>query len=276
MTRDGGEHSTITVDPRTTPVGDTLHQITDGLLSAGNCFTRVDQLVVINNETIRPILSAPELAGFLSQYLEFFFVNDKSSQYKPLPLDYGKTWLNNQVERSRLPVIKLFTRHPVYAKDWRLITTGHDEKSGIYCAGPAIDIRDDTSYLDTLLLDFCFKQPADRANYISMLLTAILVPMFIGSKPAALFNGNQPGLGKSILAQIIAVLRDGHPTETATYNPNDEEFEKRLGAIVRRGVTTIIIDNAKGRGRNPRIESPCLERSAGPGTPDDSARLPGG
>ena len=35
--------------------------------------------------------------------------------------------------------------------------------------------------------------------------------------------------------------------ETATYNPNDEEFEKRLGAIVRRGVTTIIIDNAKGR-----------------------------
>jgi hypothetical protein len=66
-----------------------------------------------------------------------------------------------------------------------------------------------------------------------MLLTAILVPRFIGSKPAALFNGNQALLGKSILAQIIAILRDGHPTETATYNPNDEEFEKRLGAIVR-------------------------------------------
>ena len=94
-----------------------------------------------------------------------------------------------------------------------------------------------------------------------MLLTAILVPRFIGSKPAVLFSGNQPELGKSILAQIIAILRDGHPAETATYNPNDEEFEKRLGAIVRRGVTTIIIDNAKGRGRNPRIESACLERS---------------
>jgi hypothetical protein len=76
-----------------------------------------------------------------------------------------------------------------------------------------------------------------------------------------LFNGNQPELGKSILAQIIAILRDGNPVETATYNPNDEEFEKRLGSIVRRGTTTIIIDNAKGRGRSPRIESACLERS---------------
>ena len=94
-----------------------------------------------------------------------------------------------------------------------------------------------------------------------MLLTALLVPRFIGSKPAALFNGNQPELGKSILAQIIAILRDGQSAETASYNPNDEEFEKRLGAIVRRGVTTIIIDNAKAQGRNPRIESACLERS---------------
>jgi hypothetical protein len=89
----------------------------------------------------------------------------------------------------------------------------------------------------------------------------MLVPRFIGSKPAALFNGNQPELGKSILAQMIAILRDGQSTETASYNSNDEEFEKRLGAIVRRGVTTIIVDNAKGRARNPRIESACLERS---------------
>lgn len=44
-------------------------------------------------------------------------------------------------------------------------------------------------------------------------------------------------------------------TEFATYNPNDEEFEKRLGAIVHRGITTIIIDNANGRGRNPREEA---------------------
>lgn len=62
--------------------------------------------------------------------------------------------------------------------------------------------------------------------------------------------------------QLVSILRDGRSAETASYNPNDEEFEKRLGAMVKRGATTIIIDNAKGRGsRNPRIDSACLERS---------------
>lgn len=33
--------------------------------------------------------------------------------------------------------------------------------------------------------------------------------MLLGSKPAVPFNGNQPSLGQSVLAQIIASLRDG-------------------------------------------------------------------
>lgn len=257
----GGGRCMIVVDPTTTPVADTLHQVTDQLLSTGNCFSRAEQLVVIHDQTIASILSSPELAGLLNQHVEFFFVDEEAGQYKPLPPAYANTWLNNRVERCRLPVIKLFTRNPVYTEDWRLVAPGFDGQSGIYYAGPKVEVRSDTSRLDTLLRDFCFKSPGDRTNYIGMLLTALLIPRFVGSKPAALFNGNQPELGKSILAQIIATLRDGHPAETATYNPNDEEFEKRLGAIVRRGVTTIIIDNAKGRARNPRIESACLERS---------------
>ena len=259
--RGAGCCSTILVDPETMPVADTLHQVTDRLLATGNCFTRVEQLVVVNGEIISPILSSPELAGLLNQHVEFFFVDGETGEYKPFPPVYGNTWLNNRVERGRLPVIKLFTRNPVYTDDWRLVAPGFDPQSGIYYAGPTIEARHDTNHLDALLQEFCFKTPADRTNYLGILLTALLVPRFIGSKPAALFNGNQPVLGKSILAQIIAILRDGYLTETATYNPNDEEFEKRLGAIVRRGVTTIIIDNAKGRGQHPRIESACLERS---------------
>jgi hypothetical protein len=229
-------------------------------LAAGNCFNRVEQLVVVNDETISAILSSPELAGLLNHFVEFFFVDEEEGEYKPLPPAYGNTWLNKRVERLRLPTIKLFSRNPVYTDDWRLVSSGYDAQSGIYYAGPSVAARDGTEYLDDLLQDFCFKKPADRTNYLGMLLTAILVPWFIGAKPAALFNGNQPELGKTILAQIIAILRDGHVTETANFNPNDEEFEKRLGAIVRRGVTTVIIDNAKCQGRAPRIESACLER----------------
>jgi|GEM_PF-797740 len=257
----GSGRPTIVVDTATMPVADTLCQVTDKLLAAGNCFSRTEQLVVINDQRISPVLSSPELAGLLNQHVEFYFVDEEAGEYKPFPPAYANTWLNHYVERARLPIIKLFTHNPVFTSDWRLISSGYDASSGIYYAGPVVEARSGTEHIDTLLRDFCFKSPADRTNYLSILLTAMLMPQFIGSKPAVLFNGNQPELGKSILAQIIAILRDGETSETASYNPNDEEFEKRLGAIVRRGVTTIIVDNAKSRGRNPRIESACLERS---------------
>lgn len=255
------ERPTIYIDPSNITVLDTLQRVTNALLNAKNCFLRTEQLVVINSEQISSVISAPELAGLLNQHVEFYCVTDEGGEYKPFPTNLANTWLNQRNERGRLPTIKLFTRNPVYTNDWRVIAPGFDEQSGIYYAGQAIAPLEGTKHLDDLLQEFCFKTIADRTNYLGMLLTTVLIPQFVGAKPAALFNGNQPGLGKTILAQIIATLRDGQPTETASYNANDEEFEKRLGAIVRRGTLTIIIDNAKGQGRKARIDSPCLERS---------------
>ncbi|GAA4440255.1 hypothetical protein [Bremerella cremea] len=258
---DDDARPTIRVDPAYTPVGDTMRRITNLLLKVGGCYSRVDQLVIIREQAIATVLSCAELGGLLNHYAEFYFIRDEGGEYKPLPTAYGNTWLHHPGERQRLPNIKLFTRNPVFTDDWRLTTPGYDPTSEIYYAGPEVAPREDTHHLDLLLRDFCFKTHGDRTNYIGRLLTAILVPRFIGSKPAVLFNGNQPGLGKTVLGQIISILRDGQSVETASYNPNDEEFEKRLGSIVRRGATTIIIDNAKAKGRSPRIDSACLERS---------------
>jgi hypothetical protein len=251
----------IHVDPTTTPVVTVMGQVTQRLLDAKLCYVRSGQVVALRNDVLSPILSAAELSGLLNHVVEFFFVDDEAGEYKPLPPAYGNVWLNQPGERARLPPIAIFTRNPVYTDDWRLVGPGYDEQSQFFYAGEPVESREGTEHLDALLRDFCFKSPSDRTNYLGVLLTTILIGRFIGSKPAAMFNGNQPELGKSILAQVIAILRDGRLTETVSYNPNDEEFEKRLGAVVRRGATTIIVDNAKGHGRSPRIESACLERS---------------
>ncbi len=113
----------------------------------------------------------------------------------------------------------------------------------------------------TLLSEFCFASPSDRTNFIGILLTSLLMSHFIGSKPAVMFNGNQSSIGKSTLAQTIALIRDGTAAGTVSYNENDEEFEKRLGTAVKSGATTIIIDNAKTKTRKSKIDSACLERS---------------
>lgn len=252
---------TIEVDVVTHPVLATLQHVTDILLKSGTTFSRASQCVALRSNNLSYVGSSQELAGHLNQFAEVFFLEEQTGGYRPLPAAYGNTWLNNATELARLPDLKLFTRNPVYTSDWRVVAPGYDTASGIYYAGDPIALGANTHHLDTLLRDFCFRSAADRTNYLAMLLTIPLVYHFIGSKPAVLFNGNQPGLGKSILAQILAILRDGAQVDTATYNPNDEEFEKRLGSIVRKGATTIIVDNAKSRRRAALIESACLERS---------------
>ena len=252
---------TLHIDSRRTKVCKVLSRVTNSLLAAGNCFVRAQQLVVIRDDQISPVLTARKLAGLLNQHVEFYVGERGRGEYRPLPSTLGNTWLNHDIERERLPKLVLFSRNPVYTLDWRLTPPGYDRRSGIYYAGPLVPVRHGTTHLDTLLRDFCFRTPGDRTNYIAMLLTALLVPHFMGSKPAVLFNGNQPGLGKSILAQIIAILRDGHVAQTVTYNANDEEFEKRLAAAVLQGATTIIIDNAKVGRRHHAIDSACLERT---------------
>jgi hypothetical protein len=253
----------ITIDESNAPVDATMRQIANLLRATRSYYLRADQLVRIANDTVTPVLQAKELIGAVNAIAEVTVVSDEGDgQFKPLPVNYANTWLCRPDLHTMLPVVTTYTRNPVYTLDWRLAPPGYDPASGIYSAAPPVSPRDGTARLDVLLKDFCFVTPGDRTNYLGFLLTILLMPRFIGSKPAALFLGNQPGLGKTMLAQVLAVVRDGRPTETVTYNPNDEEFEKRLGAAVRAGATTVIIDNAKARaGRDPRIDSACLERS---------------
>lgn len=255
----------ILIDPENKPVSEVVEAVTNCLLSGGELFNRTGQPVIIRRGSITPILSSRQLSGIINEFSEVVVVtltkDGEKSHYKPLPTDYANVWLNRISEFEKLPIVRLFTRNPVYTADFRLAEVGFDADSGIYYDGQPITPADDTKHLDELLQDFCFKAPGDRTNYIGMLLTCLMISKFIGSKPAVVFNGNQPELGKSILAQIIAIVRDGAHVETATFNANDEEFEKRLGSIVRRGNTTIIVDNAKARGRTITIESAVLERS---------------
>ncbi len=100
------ERRTITIDSRSTPVASTMDQITDRLLATGSCFNRVEQLVVVREQSISPVLSSAELTGLLNQHVEFYFVNEDGGEYKPLPTSYANTWLNNVGQRERLPAIR--------------------------------------------------------------------------------------------------------------------------------------------------------------------------
>lgn len=252
----------IHIDPHL-PIAGPLRSITLLLKDGCQVFRRAGTPVQITDSEITAIESPQRLAGVLSAVAEVVVHDRDGQEYKPLPLNYASTWLMNPVERALLPQITCYTKCPVFTEDWRLAPPGYDPASGIFYAGPVVNPGSGTECIDTLLRDFCFAKPADRTNFIGICLTALLGPRFIGRKPGVLLNGNQPSIGKTTVAQCLAVFRDGHTVESATYNQRDEEFEKRLCSIVRNGTSTIIVDNAKrAQGeRNLLIESAVLERS---------------
>lgn len=176
---------------------------------------------------------------------------------------------------ARLPRIDAYARRPVFSPDFVLLAPGYHLAHRILVHGPevepdltplpaggrAIDRLPDR--LRTLLADFCFKADADLVNAVGWLLTGLLAGHFVETgKPLALIDGNQPGVGKTLLVRVAGVLLDGRDPRLIHFTANDEELAKRLCATLRSGQQSVLgIDNCKLAAGQP-VSSPALEANS--------------
>ena len=248
----------IDIDPAVMPLECIMRNVTDSLIRSGKVYLRAKRPTYVDSDSIFKVEDSSQLGAVLNTQAEVKI----NGMYQPLPAMYANNWLKSPEFPRKLPTITLYSRHPIFGPGGNLAHTEYNRETGIYYAGPPITPTEEKpTHLPKLLSEFCFQGQADRTNFIAILLTPFFADLFIGAHPVLVLNGNQPGLGKSTLAQICAILRSGEPVISLTYNPNEEEFEKSLGACVRQGVETIVIDNAKNTQRNPMINSSSLERS---------------
>jgi len=119
------------------------------------------------------------------------------------------------------------------------------------------------SHIRGLLQDFCLKSDADVANVIAVLLTGLMVGHFVTSgKPIVLLDGNQPGVGKTLLARTIGLVIDGVDPRLNRYTPDDEELQKQILATLRGSQQSVLVlDNAKVKS-GMAISSPTLESTS--------------
>ncbi len=93
-------------------------------------------------------------------------------------------------------------------------------------------------------------------------MTTLLVNLFVtAGKPIALIDGNQPGLGKTLLGRVLSILMDGVDPALIHFASDDEELGKRICATLRGGQTVVLIDNAKVRG-GERVDSRVVEANS--------------
>lgn len=197
-------------------------------------------------------------------------------QQFPLPLRFVEILLNREPTLACLPLIKTYASRPVFDEEFNLRGPGWHADVGILVHGldiepVALDEPDPNlpimerlpPHIRQLLSDFCLKSDADIANAVALLVTGMLITHFIvGGKPVALLDGNQPGVGKTLLARVIGMVLDGEDPQIIHYTPDDEELQKRICATLRGSrQSQILIDNAKIKSGGS-VESPTIEANS--------------
>lgn len=159
----------------------------------------------------------------------------------------AKTW-------ASLPPLRGVIGAPVLRQDGTLLQQpGYDQATGFYLASsidlPPVPDEPTTEQVNAarrfllreLLADFPWSQPADRANYLALLVTPILRYYTRSLTPFALIDATMPASGKTILTAGPGMLY-GQRVLTWPDN-NDEELRKSITAVFLDQVGCVVFDN---------------------------------
>ncbi len=95
-----------------------------------------------------------------------------------------------------------------------------------------------------LLADFPFAADHDRSAALAALLTLLARPA-LGSNntPAVLFEANTPSSGKTLLADVCAIIGTGAQAPKHGFTTDDREMDKTLGGIASEARSLVCFDN---------------------------------
>ena len=160
-----------------------------------------------------------------------------------------------------LPKLDAVIHTPIFDDMWKLISEPgyypktrlwlHQETGAVPYSVPHDPTEDDVQaalslLLRDLLVDFPFTADSDRAHAVAAILLPFTRRMFNGPTPIHLIEAPVPGTGKTLLADLIAIIALGVIPGVTTLTRNEEETRKKLTAILSLGPSVISIDNQEG------------------------------
>ncbi len=104
--------------------------------------------------------------------------------------------------------------------------------------------------------EFPYADKASAANTLALVLTSLIRQAIDGPTPLGLVDAPQAGTGKTLLAEIVAVVGTGRAGEMLGASRDDEEWRKAITAKLVGGSTLVIVDNVEGR-----LHAPSLARA---------------
>jgi hypothetical protein len=95
-----------------------------------------------------------------------------------------------------------------------------------------------------VLSGFPFAAPHDRSASLSAILTAC-VRHALKAAPMHTFNAPVMASGKSLLADVVALIATGHPATVMSYTPDGDEMRKRVLSVLMQGDLVVNLDNVE-------------------------------
>jgi hypothetical protein len=214
----------------------------------------------------------PQASAVLTNLFTVGVAGPEGDQQSVPPAALVKALLASEGVRRRLPALRYYARRPLFDQDFNLCGPGWHPGQGIlvhglditpaleapHVAGDAPALEGLPPHLRRLLQDFCWASDADLANAVGLLLTGLLANHFVDdAKPVVILDGNQRGVGKTLLCQVVGRVLDGvEPRRLPLVR--DEELEKKLCAAIKDGSSSVLFfDNVR-----TRIESALIEANA--------------
>jgi hypothetical protein len=215
----------------------------------------------------------PNAGSLLANLMCVGVQGDDAATQSLLPANLVSALLADQQLWRQLPRIRSYSRRPLFDEQFRLCGPGWNAGTGTLVHGldvePAMEApaySPDAGALDRLppllrrlFRGFCWASDADLTNAVAFLLTGLLSNHFVQDpKPVGIIDGNQKGLGKTLLIQAIGhLLDDTEPPRVPLVR--DEELEKKLCALLREARSSIFFfDNVRDRVESALIEANSL------------------
>jgi hypothetical protein len=166
-----------------------------------------------------------------------------------------------------VPEARFTFSHGCFDEHYKWLDSGYNEVSKVLVFGdvlppttlPRLDgpladpqtIKDVISRLPPLLANwvtgFHWQTPVDVVNYVGAALMIPLMPALVDAgHPGVMIWANKQGVGKTLLAQALATLKEGATAGATTIDAGSREVENQIASELNDGRTTLLIDNLRG------------------------------
>lgn len=202
-------------------------------------------------------LTKPALRDLLERHIAFVTLKTTKDDVIEIPIDMPKDLLDVIASRTDDPAVRELQEvltaptltptgklldQPGYCEELQLYYAPAPDVADVQVGSSRKDAEDALAVLADLLVDFPFSRPEHRSTALAAIITPLVRSAISGPTPLFIFDSTTPGSGKSLLADVSALAAVGQTAPRMALT-GEEEFEKRVTALLASGVRTVLIDN---------------------------------